>query len=171
MMCISYLLSRMIFLLHSTAPLPPAPPPSTMDILKRPLRAVIQLCFLQQLGCSAAVTAAACDDDGYTMYVWTRGFDPNAANCNGVYPINATGDNATCFHHNWDTPAAQLKLWSSCFNPEREITRLFLSDAKHRIENDGRDALGNCDPDLIVAFDGIVMEEGQNIRNNNVHHP
>ena len=128
-----------------------------MNILKRPLRAVIQLCFLQQLGCSAAAAAAACDDDGYAMYVWTSGFDPNAANCNGVYPINAAGDNATCFHHNWDTPAARSKLWSSCFNPGREITRLFLSDAKHRIENDGRDALGNCDPELMALLSEAHM--------------
>ena len=119
-----------------------------MNILKRSLRAAIQLCSLTLV--SAVV--AACDDDGYAMYVWTRGFDPNATHCNGVYPINNAGGNATCFHHNWETPAARAKLWSSCFNPGRKATRLFLSDAKNRIENNGRDASGICDPDLMALL-------------------
>jgi hypothetical protein len=119
-----------------------------MNILKRSLRAAIQLCSLPL---STAV-AALCDDDGYAMYVWTHGFDPNATHCSGVYHINSAGGNATCFHHNWETPATRARLWSSCFNPGREVTRIFLADAKLRIENGGRDASGSCDPDLMALL-------------------
>ncbi|KAL7478180.1 hypothetical protein ACHAW6_003954 [Cyclotella cf. meneghiniana] len=83
------------------------------------------------------------------MYVWTWGFNASAPHCNGVYPINKEGGNATCFFHNWETSSSREKLWASSTQPGREVTRLFVSDMKSRIENNGYDASGKCDADLL----------------------
>eukprot|EP00804_Cyclotella_cryptica_P001078 CCRYP_008380-RA/>CCRYP_008380-RA protein AED:0.37 eAED:0.15 QI:0/0/0/1/1/0.5/2/0/507 len=86
------------------------------------------------------------------MYVWTWGFNASAPHCNGIYPINKDGGNATCFFHNWETSTAREKLWASCTQPGREVTRLFVSDIKSRIENNGYDASGRCDADVLALL-------------------
>lgn len=83
------------------------------------------------------------------MYVWTNGFNPSAQECGGVYPPNKDGTNALCFNHNWETSTARQKLWASCSQPGREVTRLFVADMKNRIQNNGYDSSGNCDAALV----------------------
>lgn len=113
---------------------------------------MFQLLFLI-LVLPMTVVVFACDDDGYAMYVWKNGFDPAAEHCNGVYPKNKNGPNATCFRHNWNTASARHHLWASCRtsddNSNRKVTRIFLSDVKSRIENGGFTSVtGECDADL-----------------------
>jgi len=94
----------------------------------------------------------SCEDDGYAMYVWSRGFDVSVPHCGGVYPANEDGLNATCFNHNWETQEARDRLWTSCQIPGREITRIFLSDVKSRIENNGLNSDGFCDSALLITL-------------------
>jgi len=90
----------------------------------------------------------------YGMYVWKDAFDVDAMYCNGVYPTLKTGSYASCFQHSWETPAARERLWVSCSLPEREVGRIFLSDVKRRVENDGyADSFGNCDAILITTLE------------------
>jgi len=101
---------------------------------------------------TAKKTSSCLQEDGYSMYVWTNGFDVDAPHCNGVYPVNRAGANATCFNHNWQTPTARQKLWSSTVSlpqKERRVTRIFLADVKTRIENGGLSEDGTtCDAAL-----------------------
>ena len=88
-----------------------------------------------------------------THQVWTSGFNASAPHCNGVYPVSKDGDNATCFKHNWETPEARQDLWASCTQPGREVTRLFVSDMKSRIENSGYNASEECDTGVIELIE------------------
>lgn len=80
------------------------------------------------------------------------GFDPTAAYCNGIYPPNKDGDNASCFNHNWETPEARQRLWASCFQPGREVTRLFVSDMENRVVFLGKNMSGQCDAPLLALL-------------------
>jgi len=91
--------------------------------------------------------------NNYGMYVWSKAFDADAESCSGVYPASKTGTNATCFQHSWEDVTARERLWASCSLPGREIRRIFLSDVKRRVENDGyADDFSNCDALLITTL-------------------
>lgn len=99
-------------------------------------------------------------DDGYSMYVWTNGFNASAPFCNGVYPESKSGEYSSCFYHNWESPVARQKLWASAKIPEREVTRFLLSDVLNRIRHDGyATPTSNCDTDL-VSFLKEAHERG-----------
>jgi len=59
-----------------------------------------------------SLVSSTCIDDGYALYVWTNGFNASATHCNGVYPVNKAGENATCFRQNWDSTPARERLVS-----------------------------------------------------------
>ncbi|KAL7541739.1 hypothetical protein ACHAXR_011182, partial [Thalassiosira sp. AJA248-18] len=88
----------------------------------------------------------------HAMYVWTDAFDAEAAHCNGIYPPNHTGDNANCFQHSWETPAARTHLWASSTISGREVTRIFLADVRERTRYGGLNANSECDADLITTL-------------------
>jgi hypothetical protein len=116
---------------------------------------ILNIALLYTIGLSSspfAISSPSCQDDGYSMYVWTRGFDSTAPQCVGIYPPNKDGDNASCFNHNWETTEAREKLFASCSIPGREITRLFVEDVRSRIENGGYNADGVCDGDLMALL-------------------
>jgi|ERR1719469_525109 len=102
------------------------------------------------------IAAYSCaSDDGYSMYVWTQGFNATADFCSGIYPISKTGSYATCWYHNWESPAARQRLWASTNIPGRKVTRIYLSDVKKRIENNGMTlSSSTCDTDLISFLSG-----------------
>uniref|UniRef100_A0A7R9ZAJ6 Uncharacterized protein n=1 Tax=Pseudictyota dubia TaxID=2749911 RepID=A0A7R9ZAJ6_9STRA len=99
-----------------------------------------------------AEVANAVVASNYAMYVWSQVFDASAPHCGGVYPPDKNGDNASCFYHPWNTAEARAHLWASCTLPGREVTRIFLSDVKSRVENSGKDATGQCDADLLTVL-------------------
>lgn len=100
----------------------------------------------------ASISVLGCEDNGYSMYVWRSAFDPNADHCNGIYPPNKEGDNASCFYHAWESPEARQKLWASCTISGREVTRIFLADVKGRIENGGLNGDNECDANLSILL-------------------
>ena len=83
-------------------------------------------------------------------------FDVDAPHCNGVYPPNMNGDNASCFRHAWDTPEARARLLAACTIPGREVTRIFLAGIRDRIRHgNGKNADGVCDPALMALLDAL----------------
>lgn len=98
----------------------------------------------------AAVDTCGEEDNGYSMYVWTQGFNATAPVCNGIYPESKTGEFASCWYHNWESPTSRQHLWATTKIPGRKVTRIFLSDVKRRIEHDGYASTSNvCDADLV----------------------
>eukprot|EP00545_Synedropsis_sp_CCMP1620_P011980 CAMPEP_0119008316 /NCGR_PEP_ID=MMETSP1176-20130426/3602_1 /TAXON_ID=265551 /ORGANISM="Synedropsis recta cf, Strain CCMP1620" /LENGTH=356 /DNA_ID=CAMNT_0006960625 /DNA_START=100 /DNA_END=1170 /DNA_ORIENTATION=- len=89
----------------------------------------------------------------YSMYVWTRAFDEEATECNGVFPASKNAFGGACFNHAWETPEARAHLWASCKVPGREVTRIFLSDVKKRTQNNGKNGDGVCDPNLMTTLE------------------
>jgi hypothetical protein len=85
-------------------------------------------------------------------FTYCIGFNVSAPHCGGVYPADKDGLNATCFNHNWETQEARERLWASCQVPGREITRIFLSDIKSRVENNGLNSEGVCDSVLLATL-------------------
>lgn len=78
-------------------------------------------------------------------------FNATASACNGIYPESKTGEFATCWYHSWESSTSRQHLWASTKIPGREVTRIFLSDVKSRIEHNGYASSTStyCDPTLI----------------------
>lgn len=107
--------------------------------------------LLASLSLTTQIVYSCKPDDGYSMYVWTQGFNASAPFCNGIYPELKTGDYASCWNHNWETPTARQHLWASTKVKKRKVTRIFLSDVKSRIEHNGYSSPSSttCDADLV----------------------
>jgi hypothetical protein len=82
----------------------------------------------------------------------SAGFDATAPECEGVYPSHTDVDRGACFQHAWETPEAREHLFASCNIPDRKVTCIFLSDSKDRIENNGKNANGDCDAALVTLL-------------------
>jgi hypothetical protein len=98
-------------------------------------------------------------DNGYSMYVWTQGFNASAPFCDGIYPESKSGSYRSCWFHNWESAVARQHLWASTKIPGREVTRIFLSDVLSRIVYVEPDTPDECDADL-VSFLAEAHERG-----------
>ncbi|KAJ8320850.1 hypothetical protein KUTeg_002437 [Tegillarca granosa] len=96
------------------------------------------------------------DKANYSMYVWTHGFDSTVSGCTEEVFFKWNTANRNCFTHTWNTPSKRQWLWNTCNIAGREISKIFISDMHHKLQNAYE--LNSCSTDDIQLIKTMLVE-------------